>query len=162
MDQADRIVEANAAHARAFEAGALPVQPARKLTVVACMDSRLDVFASLGLDLGDAHVVRNAGGVVTDDVIRSVMISQRMLGTREIVLVHHTDCGLQRIREEQARAELAAETGTEPPFALETFTDADDSVRRSIARIHASPFIAHKNVRGFVYDVLTGLLREVV
>lgn len=161
MDEATRILDANAAHAQRHVAGALPIRPARKLAVVACMDSRIDVFDALGLKPGEAHVLRNAGGVITDDMIRSVMISQRMLGTREIVLIHHTDCGLQKVHEQQTRDEIEADVGAALPFALEAFTDVDDSVRRSIGRIQASPFVQHKDVRGFVYDVATGLLREV-
>jgi carbonic anhydrase len=126
------------------------------------MDARLDVYRLLGLREGDAHVIRNAGGVVTDDVIRSLAISQRQLGTREIVLVHHTDCGLLTIDEREFRAQLERETGAEPQWAVEAFDDLDDDVRESIARIEASPFIPHKErVRGFVYEVETGRLREV-
>jgi len=161
MDEADLILEANAEHARTFDASLLPKEPARKLAVVACMDSRLNVYAALGLGTGDAHVVRNAGGLVTDDVVRSLMLSQWTLGTREIVIVQHTDCGLMRIREDETRARIAAETGAEPPFALGAFQDLDVSVRESISRLTESPFIAHKSIRGFVYDVATGLLREV-
>lgn len=162
MSEADRILEANAAYAAGFDRSAdRPVQPARRLAVVACMDSRVDVFSALGLALGEAHVVRNAGGIVTDDVIRSVMLSQRTLGTSEIVLVQHTDCGLMRIREDETRARIAAEAGAEPPFALGAFQDLDESVRGGVKRLMESPFIAHKNVRGFVFDVNTGELREV-
>jgi carbonic anhydrase len=131
------------------------------VAVVACMDARLDPQAILGLRTGDAHVIRNAGGVVTDDVIRSLVVSQRLLGTTEIVLMHHTDCGMVTFRDDDVKDQIAADTGIRPPFALEAFPDLDDSVRRSIARIGASPFVSHKNVRGFVYEVEKGTLREV-
>lgn len=125
------------------------------------MDARLDVYRVLGLREGDAHVLRNAGGVVTEDAIRSLMISQRFLGTREIMLIHHTECGMLGLRDDEVREEVAAETGTRPPFALEGFSDLEADVRQSIARIQASPFLAHESVRGFVYDVSTGRLKEV-
>jgi carbonic anhydrase len=125
------------------------------------MDARLNPQATLGLGLGDAHVIRNAGGVVTDDVIRSLAISQRLLGTTEIVLVHHTDCGMLTFRDDEVKNQIAADTGIRPPFALEAFADVDDDVRQSIARIQASPFVSHKTVRGFVYEVEKGTLREV-
>src|SRR6201994_1802144 len=126
------------------------------------MDSRLDVFALLGLGQGEAHVLRNAGGVVTDDMIRSLSISQRLLGTTEIILIHHTDCGLQKTTEDEFKGAIEAETGIRPPWAVESFTDATGDVRQSIARIKASPFIPHKDaVRGFVFDVATGKLDEV-
>jgi carbonic anhydrase len=131
------------------------------VAVVACMDARLDPQAILGLAAGDAHVIRNAGGVVSDDVIRSLAISQRLLGTTEIMLVHHTDCGMLTFRDDDVKDQIAADTGIRPPFALEAFPDLDDDVRQSIARIRASPFIPHKNVRGFVYEVENGRLREV-
>lgn len=131
------------------------------VAVVACMDARLDPHAILGLVSGDAHVIRNAGGVVTDDVIRSLVISQRLLGTSEIILVHHTDCAMLTFRDDDVRARIAAEVGIRPPFALEAFADLDADVRQSIARIHASPFLPHKSVRGFVYEVETRALREV-
>jgi carbonic anhydrase len=131
------------------------------VAVVACMDARLDPQAILGLASGDAHVIRNAGGVVSDDVIRSLAISQRLLGTSEIILVHHTDCGMLTFRDDEVKDQIAADTGIRPPFALEAFADLDDDVRQSVARIHASPFIPHKHVRGFVYEVENGSLREV-
>src|SRR6266542_1937747 len=144
MSVTDELLERNGAYASAFASGDLPMPPAKKVAVVACMDARLNVYGMLGLSEGDAHIVRNAGGVVTDDVIRSLLISQRLLGTREVVLIHHTDCGLK------------------PPFALEAFADIDEDVRQSLARIKASPFVPDKSsVRGFVYDVATGKLREV-
>jgi carbonic anhydrase len=139
------------------------VSPRRHLAVVACMDSRIDVFGMLGLHVGDAHVLRNAGGVITDDMIRSLAISQRRLGTREIVLVHHTDCGLMQLTEDGFKAELEAETGLRPAWAIESFSDPVASVRQSMHRIRVSPFVPHRGqVRGFVYDVNTGELREVV
>jgi carbonic anhydrase len=138
------------------------VFPSRRLAVVACMDSRLDVFAALGLTQGEAHVLRNAGGVITDDVIRSLAISQRHLGTEEILLIQHTDCGLMRVTDDGFRKELAEATGMTPPFAIESFTDVDANVRQSVARLRSSPFLQHRDrIRGFVYDVDTGLLQEV-
>jgi len=125
------------------------------------MDARLDVYRILGLQEGDAHVIRNAGGVVTEDAIRSLVISQRLLGTREIVLIHHTDCGMLSFRDDELKDAIAAETGIRPPFALEAFGDLEGDVRQSIARLQASPFLRHKHVRGFVYDVNTGRLNEV-
>ncbi len=154
------------ANNRAF-AGSLPerhldVQPSRRLAIVTCMDSRLDVFAALGLGDGEAHVLRNAGGVVTDDVIRSLAISQRRLGTREVMLIHHTDCGMQKLSDDEFRAELRADTGVAPAFAIESFTDVDADVRQSVLRVRRSEFIPHRGaVRGFVYDVDTHRLREV-
>ena len=141
--------------------GHVDVRPRKHLAVVACMDSRIDVFGVLGLDIGDAHVMRNAGGVTTDDMIRSLAISQRKLGTREILLVHHTDCGLLKLTEDGFKAELEAETGMRPSWAVESFTDPVASVRQSIQRVKNSPFIPYREqVRGFVYDVDTGELRE--
>jgi carbonic anhydrase len=148
-------------YAEAFDKGALAIPPTTHVAVVACMDARLDPQLLLGLDLGDAHVIRNAGGVVTDDVIRSLALSQRLLGTTEIMLIHHTDCGMLRFRDDDVKDQIAADTGIRPPFALEAFADVDDDVRQSIARIQASPFIPHKHVRGFVYEVVKGTLREV-
>jgi carbonic anhydrase len=137
-------------------------RPRLGLAIVACMDARLDLFARLGLRHGDAHILRNAGGVATDDVIRSLAVSQRALGTTAVMLIHHTDCGLERLTDEDFREELTRDAGVAPPFALHAFTDADEDVRRSIARIRSSPFLPHRDdVRGFVYDVSTGLLREV-
>jgi len=137
------------------------IHPSRRLAVVACMDSRLDVFAALGLDHGEAHVLRNAGGVITDDVIRSLAVSQMRLGTREILLIHHTDCGMEKVTDDGFRAELQELSGMAPSFAIESFTDVDENLRQSIRRIRTSPFIPHRDsVRGFVYDVDTGELRE--
>ena len=136
--------------------------PARHVAVVACMDARLHVGKLLGLDVGDAHIIRNAGGVVSDDAIRSLVISQRLLGTSEIILIHHTDCGMLTFNDDAVKAQINADTGIRPPFALEAFADVDEDVRQSIARVRASPFIPHRNnLRGFVYDVKTGRLREV-
>ena len=139
------------------------MRPARHLAVVACMDSRLDVFGALGLDLGEAHVIRNAGGIVSDDVIRSLAISQRRLGTVEIILIQHTDCGMLQITDDGFRRELQAATGVAPPFAIESFTDLDGNVRQSLERLRNSPFLAHRDrIRGFVYEVDTGALREII
>ena len=133
-----------------------------ELAVVACMDARLDVYATLGLRPGQAHVIRNAGGVVTDDAIRSLLISQRLLGSREIMLIHHTRCGMLTFRDDDVKARIAADCGIRPPFALESFTDLDEDVRQSIARLKASPFLLYRDdIRGFVYDVDSGRLREV-
>ena len=163
MTTVDDLVRNAALFAAAFDDGDLPVRPAKKVAVVACMDSRLDVFALLGLAHGDAHVIRNAGGVVTDDVIRSLAISQHLLGTEQVVLVHHTDCGMLTITDEGFKARLRETSGATPAWAVECFSDLDGDVRESIARIQASPFIPHKGVvRGFVYDVHDGSLREVV
>jgi carbonic anhydrase len=143
--------------------GGRPTQPARHVAVVACMDSRMRIFPMLGMGDGEAHVIRNAGGVVTDDVVRSLAISQRLLGTREIMLLHHTDCGLQKTTEAEFKGAIEAETGIRPHWAVESFTDAEQDVRQSIGRIKASPFIPHKDsIRGFVFDVDTGKLNEVI
>ncbi len=138
------------------------MHPRKRLAIVTCMDSRIDVFAALGLGVGEAHILRNAGGVITDDVIRSLAISQRKLGTREVMLIHHTDCGMQTLTDDGFRAELQEATGTAPAFAIESFTDAAADVRQSILRVRRSDFVPHRDVvRGFVYDVDTRLLREV-
>ena len=161
MSVTDEFVEANKAYQEGFE-GPLPLPPARKVAVVACMDARLDPAKILGIDEGDAHVIRNAGGVVTEDALRSLAISQRLLGTEEIVLVHHTDCGMVTFKDDEVKDAILADVGIRPSFALEAFPDADDDVRQSIARIRADPFIPRKDaVRGFVYEVETGKLREV-
>jgi carbonic anhydrase len=158
----DDLLENNRAYADALVEQHLDLRPARALAIVTCMDSRLNVFAALGLRDGDAHVLRNAGGVITDDAIRSLAISQRLLGTREIMLVHHTDCGMQKLTDDGFRAELQAATGVAPAFAIESFTDLDADVRQSILRVRRSPFLLHTDrVRGFVYDVDTHRLREV-
>jgi carbonic anhydrase len=158
----DELLANNAAYARYFTSGDLPTPPAKKVAVLACMDARLNVYGALGLREGDAHVIRNAGGVATDDAIRSLVISQRLLGTREIILIHHTDCGMLTFRDDEVKAAIEADTGLRPPFALEAFPDPAQDVRQSIRRITASPFVPHKDsVRGFVYEVATGKLREV-
>ncbi len=161
MPITDELLHSAESYAASFDDGDLAVAPARGLAVVACMDSRLNLYALLGLRNGDAHLIRNAGGVITDDAIRSLTISQRLLGTREIVLVHHTDCGLLKVTEESFKSTLRRETGVEPAWDVEAFDDVEESVRLSMARIHASPFIPNKNVRGFVYQVEDGHLREV-
>jgi carbonic anhydrase len=161
MTTTDQLLENAQRFAESFEAGDLPMPPAAQVAVVACMDARLNPQAVLGLELGDGHVIRNAGGVVTDDAIRSLAISQLLLGTTEIILIHHTDCGMLTFRDDDVKDQIAADTGIRPPFALEAFPDVDADVRQSIARIQASPFIPHKNVRGFVYEVEKGTLREV-
>jgi carbonic anhydrase len=158
----DELLRNNADYAAAFQAGDLPLPPAAQVAVVACMDARLNPYGVLGLSEGDAHIIRNAGGVVTDDAIRSLTISQRLLGTREIILIHHTDCGMLTFNDDDVKAAIEKDTGLRPPFALEAFSDLDEDVRQSIRRIQASPFILNKeSVRGFVYDVRTGQLREV-
>lgn len=162
MDVIDELVANNHAFAHSLPAQHLDVRPSRKLAIVTCMDSRLDVFAALGLRDGEAHVLRNAGGVITDDVIRSLAISQRRLGTREIMLIHHTDCGMQTITDDGFRAELQRTTGVAPAFAIESFTDLDGDVRQSILRVRRSTFLSHRHlVRGFVYDVDNHRLREI-
>ena len=162
MSATDELLRNSERYAAAFDKGDLPMPPSKPVVVVACMDARLNPYGVLGLREGDVHVVRNAGGVVTDDVIRSVTISQRLLGTREIVLIHHTDCGMLTFRDDEVKAQIQADVGIRPPFALEAFPDPDEDVRQSIARIKASPFIPHKDgVRGFIYDVKTGRLHEV-
>jgi len=162
MSVTDRLLENADAWADGFTAGELSVMPTLQLAVVACQDSRLDPQGLLGLGPGEAHYMRNAGGTVTDDMLRSLVISQRFLGTREIVLIHHTDCGMLRFKDDDLLDDLHAETGMRPTWAVETFDDLDDDLRQSMRRIQTSPFIPHKDhVRGFVYEVETGRLREV-
>ena len=162
MSVTDELLRNNAAYAEAFDKGGLPLPPGKGVAVVACMDARLDVHKILGLEEGDAHVIRNAGGVVTDDEVRSLTISQRLLGTREIILIHHTDCGMLTFSDEELRAQIQEEAGIKPHFSMESFSDLEEDVRQSIRRIQASPFIPHTDsVRGFVYEVETGRLREV-
>ena len=162
-DLLDDLLRNNNRYAGDFDKADLPLPPARKLAVVACMDARLDPHRALGLEEGDAHVIRNAGGVVSDDVIRSLVISQRMLGTREILLIHHTDCGMLTFRDDDVKDSIEDQTGLRPSFALESFRDLEQNVRQSIARIRVNPFINHKDrIRGFIYDVATGRLDEVV
>ncbi|MEI8105400.1 MAG: carbonic anhydrase [Actinomycetes bacterium] len=162
MGAIDDLLANNAAFAARGDRVHLDIRPALRLAIVTCMDSRLDVFAALGLADGQAHILRNAGGVITDDVIRSLALSQRRLGTEEVALIHHTDCGLELITDDGFRAELQQATGMAPSFAIESFTDVQNDVRQSIARVRHSPFLPHRDrVRGFVYDVDTGALREV-
>jgi len=162
MDTIDSLLENNEAFAAGLTERHLDVEPQRRLAIVTCMDSRLDVFAALGLGHGEAHVLRNAGGVITDDVIRSLSISQRRLGTREVMLIHHNDCGMQKITDDGFRMELQETTGVSPSFAIESFKDVEEDVRQSIRRVRTSPFLPHRDVvRGFVYDVDTHQLREV-
>jgi carbonic anhydrase len=162
MSVTDELVRNNESYASSFKKGDLPLPPARHVAVVACMDARLDVHKILGLQEGDAHVIRNAGGAVTDDAIRSLAISQRLLGTTEIILIHHTDCGMLTFEDDDLKKKIQSETGIRPAFALEAFSDLEDDVRQSIARIKGSPFVPNKsNIRGFVYDVRTGQLNEV-
>ena len=157
----DRLLDSNKRYAAGFPAP-LPNLPSSRLAVVACMDARLNVYGALGLREGEAHVIRNAGGVVTDDVIRSLAISQRKLGTTDIVLVHHTGCGMLTFTDDEFRADIEADTGIRPPWAAEAFANLDGDVRQSIARVKASLFLPHTDsVRGFVFDIGTGLLREV-
>jgi carbonic anhydrase len=161
MSVTDEFLRNNAAYAEQF-AGPLPMPPSRHVAVVACMDARLHVSGILGLKEGEAHVIRNAGGVATDDVIRSLAISQRLLGTAEIILIHHTDCGMLTFTDDAFRSAIQDETGIKPPWSPESFTNLEEDVRQSIARIKASPFIPHKDaIRGFIFDVATGKLNEV-
>jgi carbonic anhydrase len=162
MSTIDELLANNSDFADSVADKHLEVAPRRRLAIVTCMDSRLDVFAALGLGDGEAHVLRNAGGVITDDVIRSLAISQRLLGTREVMLVHHSDCGMQKLSDDGFRAELLADTGVAPSFAIESFQDLEADVRQSILRVQRSAFIPHRDtVRGFVYDVDSHRLREV-
>ncbi len=162
METIDELLANNREFAAALAERHLDVRPARRLAIVTCMDSRLDVFAALGLADGEAHVLRNAGGIITDDVIRSLAISQRLLGTTEVMLIHHTDCGMEKISDDGFRAELQEATGVTPAFAIESFTDVEADVRQSILRVRRSSFLPHREtVRGFVYDVDTHRLREV-
>ena len=162
MTVTDELVRNSQQYADSFDKGDLPLPPAKHVAVVACMDARLNVYGLLGLSEGDAHVIRNAGGVVTDDEIRSLAISQRLLGTKEIILIHHTDCGMLTFQDDEFRQSIEAETGVKPTWAAEAFTDLDADVRQNIARIHAESAIPIKDsVRGFVYDVAAGTLREV-
>ena len=162
MNVIDEFLANNEVYAGKFAKGSLPMPPAKQIAVVACMDARLETGALRGLVEGDAHVIRHAGGVVTDDVIRSLTISQRLLGTREIMLIHHTDCGMLTFTDADLKQQILDETGIKPPFAMEAFADIDSDVRQSLARVNASPYIPHKDqVRGFVYEVESGKLREV-
>jgi len=161
MSATDDYLANNAEYARNF-AGPLPLPPSKHVAVVACMDARLDVYRILGLKDGEAHVIRNAGGVITDDEIRSLAISQRLLGTREIILIHHTDCGMLTFTDDDFKRSIQADTGIKPQWAAEAFPDLDDDVRQSIRRIEASPFVTkHESLRGFIFDVASGKLDEV-
>ena len=158
----DELLRNNERYANSFDKGDLPMPPAKQIAIVTCMDARLSPYVMLGLSEGDAHVIRNAGGAITDDEIRSLMISQRLLGTREVMLIHHTECGMLTFSDEELREQIQQEVGIKPHFPLETFADLEEDVRQSIKRIEASPFIPHKDsVRGFIYEVETGRLREV-
>ncbi len=162
MSAIDEFLSNNQDYAKSFSKGSLPMPPAKQIAAVVCMDARLETGALLGLTEGDAHVIRNAGGVVTDDVIRSLTISQRLLGTREIMLIHHTDCGMLTFTDADLKQQIHDDIGMKPPFAMEAFSDLDADVRQSLMRVKASPYIPHKdNVRGFVFDVKSGALREV-
>ncbi|ALR13192.1 carbonic anhydrase [Mycobacteroides saopaulense] len=163
MSTTDELLDNAKAYAARFDKGDLPLPPGRKIAVVACMDARLNPYGLLGLQEGDAHVIRNAGGVITEDEIRSLVISQRLLGTEEIILIHHTDCGMLTFTDDAFKRTIQDETGIKPSWSAEAFADLDEDVRQSVARIKANPFVPRKgSVRGFVYDVTNGSLREVV
>jgi carbonic anhydrase len=157
----DDLIANNAAYVSSFTKGDLPLPPATKVAILACMDARLDPAKALGLQEGDAHVIRNAGGVATEDAIRSLVISQRLLGTREIILIHHTNCGMETFTDDTVKDQILVDTGLRPSFALEAFPKAEEDVKQTAARIKASPFVPSKNIRGFVYEVESGRLREV-
>jgi carbonic anhydrase len=162
MSVTDELIKNSETYAANFDKGDLPLPPAKKVAVLACMDARLHPTTLLGIEEGDAHIIRNAGGVVTDDEIRSLAISQRLLGTEEIILIHHTDCGMLTFTDDEFKKSIQEETGIKPEWAAEAFPNLEDDVRQSIARIHASPFIPRKDsVRGFIYEVESGGLREV-
>jgi len=162
MTVIDELLQNATSYAETFDKADLALPPARRVAIVACMDARLNPHALLGLEEGDAHVIRNAGGVITDDEIRSLAISQRLLGTEEIMLIHHTDCGMLTFSDDELRRQIQDETGVKPGWAAEAFDDLEEDVRQSIARIESSPFIPRKDkIRGFVYEVETGRVREV-
>jgi len=162
MSVTDELLKNNESYARSFDKGDLPMPPGKHIAVVTCMDARLSPYVMLGLQEGDAHVIPNAGGVITDDEIRSLVISQRLLGTREIMVIQHTDCGMLTFSDDELKQQIHEEVGMKPHFAMESFSDLDENLRQSIARIKSSPFIPHKeSVRGFIYEVETGSLREV-
>jgi len=162
MTVIDELLQNATSYAETFDKADLALPPARRVAIVACMDARLNPHALLGLEEGDAHVIRNAGGVITDDEIRSLAISQRLLGTEEIMLIHHTDCGMLTFTDDELRRQIQDETGVKPAWAAEAFDDLEEDVRQSIARIESSPFIPRKDkIRGFVYEVETGRVREV-
>lgn len=163
MSEIDRLLENATEYAVAFDHEALPLRPRKHVVVLACMDARLRVYGMLGLEEGDAHIIRNAGGIASDDAIRSIVISQRLLGTTEIVVIHHTDCGMETFTDDELKTVIELETGIRPPFAFEAFKDAEVDVRQTMARLRSSPFILHRdNIRGFIFEVDTGRLREVV
>jgi carbonic anhydrase len=161
MSATDDLLVNNARYAASFDKAELPMRPATNVAVLACMDARLDPARALGLEEGDAHVIRNAGGVATEDAIRSLVISQRLLGTNEIILIHHTNCGMETFTDDAVKEQIQSETGMRPAFALEAFPEAEDDVKQTAARIRANPFVPHKNIRGFVYETESGRLREV-
>jgi carbonic anhydrase len=162
MSVTDDLLANNETYTASFDKGHLPMPPGKKVAILACMDARLNVYGALGLEEGDAHIIRNAGGVATDDAIRSLAISQRLLGTGEIILIHHTDCGMLTFTDDAFKRSIEDEIGIKPPWAAESFTDPEVDVRQSIARIKANPFIPHTDhVRGFVFEVKSGALREV-
>jgi carbonic anhydrase len=161
MSSTDELIANNTRYAAGFDKGDLPLPPAKKVAVLACMDARLDPAKALGLQEGDAHVIRNAGGVASEDALRSLVISQRLLGTDEIILVHHTDCGMETFSDDAVKDQILSDTGLRPSFALEAFPKAEDDVKQTAARISSNPFVVHKNIRGFVYEVESGRLREV-
>lgn len=162
MSVTDDLLRNNAEYADSFDKGDLPVPPGKQIAVITCMDARLSPYVMLGLSEGDAHIIRNAGGVITDDEIRSLVISQRLLGTREVILIQHTDCGMLTFTDDEVKQQIQDDVGIKPHFSLESFSDLDENVRQSLARIRTSPFIPHKDsIRGFVYAVETGRLREV-
>jgi carbonic anhydrase len=161
MSVTDQLLQNNREYAKNFS-GPLPLPPAKNIAVLACMDARINVYGVLGLEEGQSHVIRNAGGVVTADEIRSLAISQRLLGTKEIILIHHTDCGMLTFTDDEFKAGIQKETGLKPEWAAESFSDIASDVRQSISRIKASPFIPHTDaVRGFIFNVASGLLEEV-
>ncbi|HLW45104.1 MAG TPA: carbonic anhydrase [Acidimicrobiales bacterium] len=161
MSATDHLLANNARYVDSFDKADLAMPPAKKVAILACMDARLDPAKALGLEEGDAHVIRNAGGVATEDAIRSLIISQRLLGTDEIILIHHSNCGMETFTDDAVKDQIQSDTGIRPAFALEAFPKADDDVKQTAARIRANPFIVHKNIRGFLYEVESGRLREV-
>jgi carbonic anhydrase len=161
MSATDHLLANNARYVDSFDKADLAMPPAKKVAILACMDARLDPAKALGLEEGDAHVIRNAGGVATEDAIRSLVISQRLLGTDEIILIHHSNCGMETFTDDAVKDQIQSDTGIRPAFALEAFPKADDDVKQTAARIRANPFIVHKNIRGFLYEVESGRLREV-
>ena len=160
MSAIDDLIEKNAAYAKSFSDGGLPAAPGRKLAVLTCMDARIDVFKMLGLENGDAHVIRNAGGLATEDALRSLTISHHLLGTDELVVIHHTNCGMVTMREEDVKKKIESETGTLPPFSLGAHSDLEEGLRRAVSAIENAAYIRFKTVRGFIYDVASGELKE--